>query len=1147
MHFGAELRLWRGRLVVLLAATLMVLNMPAARADQGTPTSRCLVKQGPVGNAFVDCSGGQVFNIVPPGETGTYDNADFGRAQAGLGFPPHTRDQEPLYANLLNVAPSLAAADISKYYKDAGFLADLSQAERVETFPSPHQGTVIIRDSQFGVPHIYGKTRADTEFGSGFVSAEDRLFEMDVLRHVGRAQLTSFIGASAGNIAMDCGVAAAAGYSESELQQQVDNFAIQHPDPITIGGVTTTEGQQIKDDAAAYVNGVNEYETEASAPTGGVNHAKMPAEYGLLQIPLLSWKATDIVATATLIQAIFATGGGNEVGSALLYQSLVNRYGQGQGTKVWADLRSQNDPEAQVSIKTPFSYEQVPPVSSLDPNSLAMPVAATTNNHCNPPPSGVPGQFSAAGVTVDLTPLLSALQGPPHLSNELIVDAAHSATGHPVAVFGPQTSYYVPELLHEVDLHGPGLQARGVSFAGTEVFVELGRGVDYAWSATSAGADIVDQRIEKLCNPATFPAGPVDPNGTSYVFDDGKGGGPKCIPMYERTDTQVGKPSPGCTPDACPPAVFNIQIERTVHGPVVGRTTAIDPGTHQPVPVAVSSQRSTFGDELGSAPAFMEWNDPDIIHNATDFQRAAGKETGTFNWTYVDSRDVAYYMAGKLPVRNPHINPNFPTWGTGQWDWQGFAPADLTAADPHPRASTRTASGGIVNGTFSNGFFTNWNNKPAPGFSAADNQYAYGPVYRVQSLSDRVGALLRGGHLATQADLINAMEDGGTVDLDGAQLVGPMAAVLSGTSLTTKEQQVLTILQTWAADPFWGTGVPGAHRRDRTSSGSYEQGSAVAIMDKLYPRLAHAVFDPWLNSSQFGQLNGLNPMLDAPRAQGSAYDGGWEGYLQRALRQAVNPAIANGYSHAYCGGNGSGVSGNLSTCQAAVKAALDSTITQLDKLYGTQTQTCPVAGNPSADPDPVTLVGSPVLSPPDHMLNSYSISSSETAGEKNDGLPHGVTISYSITTIDTPGGSSTNSNDTQPPAGSASGDFTTAAPFQLRAELPGSARTYQVDWNASFDGSNGISVHTCSSTDGTHHPFTVTVRLPPAVPWTCARSNDTGGRSPGSAQDDNTRCNPELDDIQYAVVGVGTVPSMPWVNRPTFQQVVQYPAGRTPR
>jgi acyl-homoserine lactone acylase PvdQ len=990
---------------------LFTVNGLAAQPAVGdqAPTSQCVTKQGPVGNPFVDCSGGQVFNIVPPGETGTYSAEDYAKAKAGQGFPAHTRDQEPLYANLIKLAPNLKAADISAFYKDAGFMADLSQAERVETFPAPHEGTVIVRDKQFGVPHIFGKTRADTEFGAGYASAEDRLFLMDVLRHVGRAQLTSFIGPSESNEKMDCSVASAAGYSEAQLQEQVNNFPTQHPDPLTVEGKRTTTGQQVVSDANAYVDGVNEYATQAIAG-GGANHAKLPAEYGLLQIPPpaphtpTEWKSTDIVATATLVQAIFATGGGNEVGSSLLYQSLVNRYGQAKGAKIWSDLRAQNDPNAQVSIKTPFNYEQVP--ANPDPNSLAMPTAphsdayALGHENCQSSFMGtLPGQFSSAGVTVDLSPLLSSLgKGLPHASNELVVDAAHSATGHPIAVFGPQTSYYVPQLLHEVDLHGPGLQARGVSFAGTEVFVELGHGVDYAWSATSAGADIVDQRIEKLCNTDGSPA---SIKSTAYMYNG------VCTPMYERTDTELGKPSAGA-PN--PPVLLTIQIERTVHGPVIGRTYGKDPTTGQVVPVAVSSQRSTFGDELGSAPAFLEFNDPEIIHSATDFQRAAGKETGTFNWAYVDSKNVAYYMAGKLPIRDPRVNPNFPTWGTGEWEWQGFVPGDLSAADVHPRASTIPAGPGIVNGTLSGGFFTSWNNKPAPGFSAADNQFGYGPVYRVQSLGDRLKAILS-QRLATPADVINAMEDGGSVDLDGAQLVGPISAVLSGASLTPAEQQVLGILQGWSQDTFWGPGVPGAHRRDRSGSGSYEQGNAIAIMDKLYPRLAHAIFDLWLsprpNSSDadsFAQLTGLNSINDIPRAQGSAYDGGWEGYLQRSLQQAVNPSLANGYSQLYCGGDGSGGNGSLASCQAALKGALDSTISQLTSLYG------------SSDPNT----------------------------------------------------------------------------------------------------------------------------------WTCSRSNETGGRAPGSGQADNTKCNPALDDIQYNEVGVGSVPSMPWVNRPTFQQVVQFPAGRAP-
>src|SRR5207245_6782611 len=187
------------------------------------------------------------------------------------------------------------------------------------------------------------------------------------------------------------------------------------------------------------------------------------AEYALLQIPLQPWKATDIIATATLVQAIFAIGGGNEGASALLYQSLVDRYGQAQGSAIWRDLRSQNDPEARTSINTSFSYEQVPPASSLDPRSLALPLAPPTDNHCNPAPSGVPGQFSAAGVTVDLTPLLAALsQALPPGTNELIVDAAHTASGHPIAAFAPQTGNFAPQLLHEPRLHGPGRHAPAV-------------------------------------------------------------------------------------------------------------------------------------------------------------------------------------------------------------------------------------------------------------------------------------------------------------------------------------------------------------------------------------------------------------------------------------------------------------------------------------------------------------------------------------------------------------------------------------------------------------------------------------------------------------------------------------------------------------
>ena len=45
----------------------------------------------------------------------------------------------------------------------------------------------------------------------------------------------------------------------------------------------------------------------------------------------------------------------------------------------------------------------------------------------------------------------------------------------------------IPGLLFEYDVHGGGIDARGASFPGSGPYVELGRGPDYSWSATSSG------------------------------------------------------------------------------------------------------------------------------------------------------------------------------------------------------------------------------------------------------------------------------------------------------------------------------------------------------------------------------------------------------------------------------------------------------------------------------------------------------------------------------------------------------------------------------------------------------------------------------------------------------------------------------------
>ncbi len=119
--------------------------------------------------------------------------------------------------------------------------------EDVASTVSPRPGVTIVRDRAYGVPHIYGDTRGDVLFGEGYAGAQDRLFLMDILRHTGRAELSSFVGGSPGNREMDRTQWSIAPYKESDLQMQID----------LADDFYGAEGKQLQDDLAQFVAGIN--------------------------------------------------------------------------------------------------------------------------------------------------------------------------------------------------------------------------------------------------------------------------------------------------------------------------------------------------------------------------------------------------------------------------------------------------------------------------------------------------------------------------------------------------------------------------------------------------------------------------------------------------------------------------------------------------------------------------------------------------------------------------------------------------------------------------------------------------------------------------------------------------------------------------
>jgi acyl-homoserine lactone acylase PvdQ len=819
---------------------------------------------------------GGFWNILPPGANGLANAADLAAFFAACPppktncpnapRPKHSSDELKMYGDLVYASPGITRADIPKYFKDATFGVKSDGAERIYS-PPGRDDVTIVRDSGFGVPHVYGKTRAGTMFGLGYVGAEDRLFVMDALRNAGRAQLSSFAGGAAGNRAQDHTQWELAPYREEDFQRQYD----------LADEVYGASGTALQEDVTNYVAGINRYIQEAR-----LNPLKMPSEYAAIGKPgPQDWKVTDVIATASLIGGIFGKGGGAELDNALLLQSAQKRFGRKRGKRVWADLRRAEDPEAPVTVKKRFPYRVEP--RKLRRGGLVMPDRGSVRKL----KVSNDADASVASLNRDQPGLGGLFAFPRRSSNALLVSGRESETGKPIAVMGPQTAYYAPQLLMDVDVHGPGIDARGATFAGVSLYVLLGHGRDYSWSATSAGQDIIDTFAVPLCEPdGSKPT--ID--STHYRFRG------QCLPIDVMEKTNSWSPTPA---DQTAAGSEKLHAERTNLGLVAAR------GTRHGQPVAFTKLRSTYFHEADSALGFVELNDPSKIKSPADFKRAASRIGFTFNWFYADHSHIAYFNSGNNPVRSARTSTQFPvsaslpwkSWNTDIWT------ARYTGAGSHPQAVDPP-------------FLANWNNKQARGYRAADDNYGYSSIYRSQSLSDRIRKGIRGGRKMSTTELIDAMEGAGTVDLRATKVL-PFALRMLGHPRAPKMRRAVSLLRAWVR--------AGGHRLDRDRNGVYEYSEAISILDRWWPKWMRAQFRPTLGTGPYTRLLSMIGQDDDPNLQGehhgSAYQNGWYGYAQKDLRRLLGKRVRGKLSRRYCGG-GRVKQGNVRKCRSRLRASL---------------------------------------------------------------------------------------------------------------------------------------------------------------------------------------------------------------------------------
>ncbi|MEV4248468.1 penicillin acylase family protein [Streptosporangium canum] len=853
MHARLRRKITAGSALAIL--TLASLVVPASAATF-TTDDYCL---------------GECADILPPGQNGNATLVEILANQSLGTMPRHSDDQLGKYANLISGYTGLTDDQITTFFNDSSFGVPAGQ---VQSTTSPRADVTIVRDKATGVPHITGTTREGTMFGAGYAGGQDRLWVMDLMRHVGRGELTPFAGGAPGNRALEQSVWRNSPYTEADLQAQINRLK-----------TSGTRGAQLYADVQNYVSGINAYIDRCMA------NRNCPGEYVLTgHLDAVTnaggpedFTMTDLIAVSGVVGGLFGGGGGAEMQSALVRVAARARYGTATGDQVWAAFRAQNDPEATLTLHNGQSFPSgnaTGATGTVLPDPATAPVDITENETGSATTSASPSRGLLDGLIVD--------NSKPGMSNAVVVSAAKSASGHPIAVFGPQTGYFAPQLLMLEELSGPGIRARGAAFAGLNLYVLLGRGTDYAWSATSSGQDITDTYALQLCEPG---GGTATTASNHYLYRGA------CTAMETLKKTNTWKPT---TADSTAAGSYDLVMKRTKYGLVSWR------GTVNGQPTAFATLRSTYQHEADSAIGFQMFNEPAQMGDAAAFAASASKIGFAFNWFYVNSSDAAYFMSGNSPVRSAVSDPNLPMTADAAHEWAGFDPSTNTATYTAPATHPQTAD---------QDYLVSWNNKQAKDYGAADGNFSFGPVHRADLLDAPVKAALSGSGKLDRAGTVKIMAEAATTDLRGRKVLPDLLRVINSATVTDPAlASAVSKLSAWAS--------AGARRLEASPGGkAYAHADAIRVFDAWWPKLVQAQFKPSLgdglyqslvnalqiNESPSGHQQGDVSSLpgsanEAQTHKGSAFQYGWWGYVSKDVRAVLGDPVSGPLPGRHCGG-----------------------------------------------------------------------------------------------------------------------------------------------------------------------------------------------------------------------------------------------------
>ncbi|MEM6850817.1 MAG: penicillin acylase family protein, partial [Pseudomonadota bacterium] len=208
---------------------------------------------------------------------------------------------------------------------------------------------------------------------------------------------------------------------------------------------------------------------------------------------------------------------------------------------------------------------------------------------------------------------------------------------------------------------------------------------------------------------------------------------------------------------------------RSVHGPII----RMDRGVGR----AYAKQRGWAGRELETLAGWMEATK---ARSHKEWRKAVSKSALNVNWYFAGANgDIGYMFAGAYPKRHPEHDHRLPVSGEGAMDWRGVHPPSWNPQAINPPE----------------GYFANWNNRPAADFPNPDMWwYSWSRADRVETLQKAIEAA---GPLSAD-DAWALMMDASFVDPNARYFLPPLLeALASEGEASAASEQARAALAGW--------------------------------------------------------------------------------------------------------------------------------------------------------------------------------------------------------------------------------------------------------------------------------------------------------------------------------------------------------------